>query len=83
MFSIVGRVLVIQGSVLMIAAILTSRWAAMKCIRQQFRPSWKQVFERAIYADPSIYSPMHHIHRIHGSGVGQRFSKSLSTPAAP
>ena len=34
---------------------------AMQCIRQQSRPSWKKIFERAIYADPAIYSPMHHI----------------------
>jgi hypothetical protein len=34
----------------------------MECISQQSRPSWKKVFERGIYADPSIYSPMHHIH---------------------
>jgi hypothetical protein len=35
----------------------------MRCIRQQSRPSWKKIFERAIYADPAIYSPMHHIGR--------------------
>jgi hypothetical protein len=34
---------------------------AMQCIRQQSRPSWKKIFERGIYADPTIYSPMHHI----------------------
>jgi hypothetical protein len=34
---------------------------AMECIRQQSRPSWKKIFERAIYADPTLYSPMHHI----------------------
>jgi hypothetical protein len=34
---------------------------AMHCIGQQSRPSWKKVFERHIYADPTIYSPMHHI----------------------
>lgn len=34
---------------------------AMLCIGQQSRPSWKKVFERGIYADPTIYSPMHHI----------------------
>ncbi len=34
---------------------------AMQCIIRQSRPSWKKIFERAIYADPSIYSPMHHI----------------------
>ena len=34
----------------------------MVCIEQQARPSWKQIFERAIYADPAIYSPMHHIY---------------------
>jgi hypothetical protein len=33
----------------------------MQCIRQQSRPSWKQVFERGIYADPSLYSPMFHL----------------------
>ena len=34
----------------------------MVCIEQQSRPSWKQIFERDIYADPALYSPMHHIH---------------------
>jgi hypothetical protein len=34
----------------------------MVCIDQQSRPSWKQIFERAIYADSAIYSPMHHIY---------------------
>ena len=34
---------------------------AMLCIDQQSRPSWRKIFERAIYADPAIYSPMHHI----------------------
>jgi len=34
---------------------------AMLCIGQQSRPSWKKIFERGIYADPAIYSPMHHI----------------------
>ena len=34
---------------------------AMLCISQQSRPSWKKIFERAIYADPAIYSPMHYI----------------------
>ena len=33
----------------------------MQCIRQQSRPSWKKIFERAIYAESGIYSPMHHI----------------------
>jgi hypothetical protein len=32
----------------------------MVCIAQQSRPSWKQIFERDIYADPAIYSPMFH-----------------------
>ena len=32
----------------------------MRCIHKEQRPSWKKVFERRIYADPSIYSPMHH-----------------------
>ena len=32
----------------------------MCCILKQPRPSWKEVFERRIYASPSIYSPMHH-----------------------
>lgn len=34
---------------------------AMECIGQQSRPSWKKVFERGIYADPTLYWPMHHI----------------------
>jgi hypothetical protein len=33
----------------------------MECIEKQRRPSWKEVFERRIYADPAVYSPMHHI----------------------
>jgi len=33
----------------------------MRCIQEQRRPSWKEVFERGIYADPSICSPMLHI----------------------
>ena len=33
----------------------------MYCIEKQRRPSWKEVFERRIYADPAIYSPMLHI----------------------
>jgi len=32
----------------------------MQCILRQSRPSWKAIFERAIYADPAIYSPMLH-----------------------
>lgn len=32
----------------------------MCCIQKQQRPSWKEVFERHIYADTSVYSPMHH-----------------------
>ena len=32
----------------------------MCCIQEQQRPSWKDIFERHIYTDPSIYSPMHH-----------------------
>jgi hypothetical protein len=35
---------------------------AMQCIFRQSRPSWKKIFERGIYADPGIYSPMHYIH---------------------
>jgi hypothetical protein len=35
---------------------------AMLCIGRQSRPSWKEVFERGIYADPAIYSPMHHMY---------------------
>jgi hypothetical protein len=34
---------------------------AMLCIRRQSRPSWKKIFERDIYSDPAIYSPMHHM----------------------
>jgi hypothetical protein len=33
---------------------------AMQCILRLSRPSWKEIFERAIYADPAIYSPMHY-----------------------
>ena len=34
----------------------------MVCIQDQQRPSWREVFEREIYADPAIYSPMHYGH---------------------
>ena len=34
----------------------------MRCILNQQRPSWKEVFERRIYEDPAIYSPMHYIY---------------------
>ena len=34
----------------------------MVCIEQRPRPSWRQIFERDIYADPALYSPVHHIH---------------------
>jgi len=34
----------------------------MMCIDYHRRPSWQQIFQRDIYADPAIYSPMHHIH---------------------
>jgi hypothetical protein len=37
----------------------------MLCIQNQQRPSWKEVFQREIYADPALYSPMHYGH---GSG---------------
>ena len=33
----------------------------MVCIEQRSRPSWRQIFQRDIYADPAIYSPMCHI----------------------
>jgi hypothetical protein len=33
----------------------------MHCIRQQRRPSWRDIFQRQIYADASLYSPMHHL----------------------
>jgi hypothetical protein len=28
------------------------------------RPSWKDIFERKIYADPAIYWPMHYFRTI-------------------
>ena len=34
----------------------------MRCIDQQRRPSWKFIFDRSIYADATLYSPMHHIY---------------------
>jgi hypothetical protein len=34
----------------------------MVCIEQKARPSWRQIFERDLYADPALYSPAHHIH---------------------
>jgi len=35
----------------------------MYCIQNQQRPSWKEVFQREIYADAAIYSPLHHCHQ--------------------
>ena len=34
----------------------------MNCILNQQRPSWKEVFERELYADPALYSPLHYGH---------------------
>jgi hypothetical protein len=34
----------------------------MTCIEQKPRPSWRDIFECDIYADPQLYSPQHHIH---------------------
>jgi hypothetical protein len=36
----------------------------MCCLEKQQRPSWKDIFERKIYADPAIYSPMHYCRTI-------------------
>jgi hypothetical protein len=36
----------------------------MVCIEKHRRPSWKEVFHRGIYADPTIYSPMFHIYSV-------------------
>ena len=33
----------------------------MRRIDQQQRPSWKLIFQRRIYEDATLYSPMHHI----------------------
>ena len=33
----------------------------MECIDRQRRPSWKVIFDRRIYEDAKLYSPMHHI----------------------
>jgi hypothetical protein len=33
----------------------------MRLIDQQQRPSWKVIFQRRIYEDATLYSPMHHI----------------------
>ena len=34
----------------------------MHCRDQQRRPSWKFIFDRSIYDDATLYSPMHHIY---------------------
>ena len=34
----------------------------MNCVARQRRPSWKLIFTRSIYANATLYSPMHHIH---------------------
>ena len=34
----------------------------MYCSQNQQRPSWKEVFDREICADPAIYWPMHYGH---------------------
>jgi hypothetical protein len=34
----------------------------LHCIDQQRRPSWKTIFDRSIYDDATLYSPMHHIY---------------------
>lgn len=33
----------------------------MTCIEETRRPSWKIIFERRLYEDNTIYSPMHHL----------------------
>ena len=33
----------------------------MHRITEQRRPSWKVIFQRRIYEDATLYSPMHHI----------------------
>lgn len=35
--------------------------APLRCLERQRRPSWKFIFARSLYDDPSLYSPMHHI----------------------
>jgi hypothetical protein len=35
---------------------------ALECTSNARRPSWKQVFERDIYRDASLYVPIHHIY---------------------
>ena len=42
----------------------------MICIENHARPSWKQVFERSIYAPNAPYSPMHHLATLRPSGYG-------------
>ena len=34
----------------------------MRCLHQQRRPSWKFIFDRSIYDDRTLYSPLHHIY---------------------
>lgn len=34
----------------------------MRCLDRQRRPSWKFIFDRSIYDDGTLYSPMHHIY---------------------
>ena len=33
----------------------------LRCLDRQQRPSWKYIFDRSIYEDATLYSPMHHI----------------------
>jgi hypothetical protein len=32
----------------------------LRCLDRQRRPSWKHIFGRGIYDDPTLYSPLHH-----------------------
>ena len=34
----------------------------LNCVDRQRRPSWKLIFTRSIYANATLYSPMHHIY---------------------
>jgi hypothetical protein len=34
----------------------------LRCLESRRRPSWKVIFDRRIYQDASLYSPMHHIY---------------------
>ena len=41
--------------------VLTPLSSPMDCIESHCRPSWQEVFDRGIYTDAAIYSPLLHL----------------------